>query len=52
MGRMDGGFSQASLDLLSSRDVWLPRKCNKVKGEEDKITNSRGRGSFVPNFLD
>ena len=47
-----GGFSQASLDLSSSRGVWLPRKCKKVKGEEEKITNSREKGSFVPNFLD
>ena len=47
-----GGFSRASLDLSSSRGVWLPKKCKKVKGEEEKITNSRGRGSFVPNFLD
>ena len=47
-----GGFSQASLDLSSLRGVWLPRKCKKVKGEEEKITNSRGRGTFVPNFLD
>ena len=47
-----GGFSQASLDLSSSRGVWLPRKCKKVKGEEEKISNNRGRGSFVPNFLD
>ena len=37
-----GGFSRASLDLSSSRGVWLPRKCKKVKGEEEKITNSRG----------
>ena len=34
------GFSQASLDFSSSRGVWLPRKCKKVKGEEEKITNS------------
>ena len=37
-----GGISQASLDLSSSMGVWLPRKCKKVKGEEEKITNSRG----------
>ena len=37
-----GGISQASLDLSLSRGVWLPRKCKKVKGEEEKITNSRG----------
>ena len=36
-----GGISQASLDLSSSRGVWLPRKCNKMKGEEEKITNNR-----------
>ena len=36
-----GGISQASLDLSSSRGVWLPRKCKKVKGEEEKISNSR-----------
>ena len=36
-----GGISQASLDLSSSRCVWKPRKCKKVKGEEEKITNSR-----------
>ena len=36
-----GGISQAYLDLSSSRGVWLPRKCKKVKGEEEKITNSR-----------
>ena len=35
------GISQAFLDLSSSRGVWLPRKCKKVKGEEEKITNSR-----------
>ena len=46
------GISQASLDLSSSRGVWQPRKCKKVKGEEEKITTSRGKGSFVPNFLD
>ena len=37
-----GGISQASLDLSSSRGVWIPRKCKKVKREEEKITNSRG----------
>ena len=37
-----GGFSRVSLDLSSSRGVWIPRKCKKVKGEEEKITNSRG----------
>ena len=37
-----GGISQASLDLSSSRGVWIPRKCKKVKGEEEKITNTRG----------
>ena len=36
-----GSISQASLDLSSSRGVWLLRKCKKVKGEEEKITNSR-----------
>ena len=36
-----GRISQASLDLSSSRGVWQPRKCKKVKGEEEKITNSR-----------
>ena len=36
-----GGISQTSLDLSSSRGVWLPRKCKKVKGEEEKIANSR-----------
>ena len=36
-----GGISQASLDLSSSRGVWPPRKCKKVKGEEEKITHSR-----------
>ena len=46
------GISQASLDLSSSRGVWQPRKCKKVKGEEEKITTSREKGSFVPNFLD
>ena len=34
------------------RGIWLPRKCKKVKGEEEKITTIRGKGSFVPNFLD
>ena len=47
-----GGFSQASLDLSSSRGVLLPRKFKKVKGEEEKITTNKGKGSFVPNFLD
>ena len=37
-----GGISQASLDLSSSRGVCLPRKFKKVKGEEEKISNSRG----------
>ena len=37
-----GGFSRASLDLSSSRGVSQPRKCKKVKGEEEKITNNRG----------
>ena len=37
-----GGISKASLNLSSSRGVWQPRKCKKVKGEEEKITNSRG----------
>ena len=36
-----GGISQASLDLSSSRGVWQSRKCKKVKGEEEKITNNR-----------
>ena len=36
-----GSISQASLDLSSSKGVWLPRKCKKVKGEKEKITNSR-----------
>ena len=36
-----GEISQASLDLSSLRDVWLLRKCKKMKGEEEKITNSR-----------
>ena len=36
-----GGISQESLDFSSSRGVWLPRKCKKVKREEEKITNSR-----------
>ena len=36
-----GGISQASLDLSSSRGVCQPRKCKKVKEEEEKITNSR-----------
>ena len=36
-----GGIIQASLDLSSSRGVWLLRKCKKVKGEGEKIT-SRG----------
>ena len=36
-----GRISQASLDLSSSRGVWQLRKCKKVKGEEEKITNSR-----------
>ena len=35
------GISQASLDLSSSRGVWQLRKCKKVKGEEEKITNNR-----------
>ena len=34
-------ISQASLDLSLSRGVWKPRKCKKVKGEEEKITNNR-----------
>ena len=38
---------KATLDLSSSRGVWLLRKCKKVKGEEEKITNSREGGSFV-----
>ena len=37
-----GAFGQSYNDLSSSRGVWLPRKCKKVKGEEEKITNSRG----------
>ena len=37
-----GEISHASIDLSSSRGVWKPRKCKKVKGEEEKITNSRG----------
>ena len=36
-----GGISQASLDLSSSRGVWQPKICKKVKGEEEKITNNR-----------
>ena len=36
-----GDISQASLDLSSSRGVWIPRKCKKMNGEEEKITNSR-----------
>ena len=44
-----GGISQASLDLSSSRGVWLPRKCKKVKGEEEKITNNKEEESFVPD---
>ena len=32
---------KASLDLSSSRGVWQPRKCKKVKGEEEKISNNR-----------
>ena len=42
-----GEISQASLDLSSSRGVWQPRKCKKVKGEEVKITNRMEGGSFV-----
>ena len=26
---------------ISARGVWKPRKCKKVKGEEEKITNGR-----------
>ena len=36
-----GGISQTSLDLSSSKGVWLPRKCKKVKGEYEEITNIR-----------
>ena len=43
-----GGISQASLDLSSSRGVWKPRKCKKVKGEEEKITPTEGKEASCP----
>ena len=48
-----GGFSQASLDLSSSRGVWMVRKMQESEGKRREKSHKRGRrGNLAPNFVD